>query len=283
MTPLRCRMLEDMRMRNLSVRTQETYISQVAKFARFFKKSPELLGAEEIRQFLLYLIEQRVSWPLYNQVVCALRFLYRKTLHLDVSLPEIPFPRHPKVLPVLMSRGEVAQLLENVANYQHRVILTTIYAGGLRLSEGLQLKVADIDSKRMVLRVVQGKGMKDREVMLSPRLLDLLREYFRVLRPAGEYLFPSKQDPNRHVGETALQRSFTITVNRLGWRKRVSIRTLRHCFATHLLEAGYDVRRIQVLLGHRSLTTTQRYTHVTSQAVRETVSPLDLLPQLRND
>lgn len=280
MTPLRRRMLEDMRLRNLSVRSQETYVSQVSKFARHFGKSPELLGAEEIRQFLLYLIEEKVSWSLFNQVVCALRFLYRHTLKRDLVIAEIPFPKQPRKLPTLLSMTEVAQLLESIQDYRYRMMLTTIYAAGLRLSEGLHLKVVDIDSKRMIIRVEQGKGMKDREVMLSPKLLELLREYFRVMRPRGIYLFPSSKDPNKPVSESGIQRAFTIAVNRLGWRKQISIRTLRHCFATHLLETGCDVRRIQMLLGHRSLNTTQRYTHVSTASIRDTVSPLDLLPDV---
>jgi site-specific recombinase XerD len=158
------------------------------------------------------------------------------------------------------------------------VALTTIYAGGLRLQECLHLKIKDIDSSRMTIRIEQGKGMKDRYVMLSEKLLKLLREYYKNVRPRGEYLFASPRDTQKAMDESRLQRAFTQTANRLGWKKRVSIRTLRHCFATHLLEAGCDVRVIQELLGHRSLTTTQGYMHVTTSQLKKTVSPLDVLP-----
>ena len=279
MTPLRQRMLEDMRIRNLSVRTQETYISQVARIARYFGKSPELLGPEEIRQYQLYLIEQKVSWSVFNQTMCALRFLYRYTLKVEQGIEVLPFPRHPNKLPIVLSPAEVSQLLDSVADYTNRVVLTTIYAGGLRLSEGLHLKISDIDSSRMTIRIEQGKGMKDRYVMLSPRLLELLREYYKAIRPRGPYLFASRRDAARAMDQNVLQNAFQKAVNRLGWKKRVSIRTLRHCFATHLLEAGCDVRTIQVLLGHRQLSTTQRYTHVSANYIRKTASPLDLLPE----
>lgn len=278
MTPLRQRMLEDMRLRNLSVRTQETYISQVARFAKHFGKSPEVLGTEEIRQYQLYLINQEVSWSVFNQTLCALRFLYRHTLKVEHWIEEIAFPKLPKRLPVVLSPAEVAEVLENVTDYKKRVAVTTIYAGGLRLREAIHLRKNDIDSGRMTIRIEQGKGMKDRYVMLSPKLLELLREYCRGVRPKGEWLFPSSRDAQKPLHEQALQRAFTKTVNRLGWKKQVSIRTLRHCFATHLLEAGYDVRTIQVLLGHRQLSTTMRYTHVSTHRIRTTVSPLDLLP-----
>jgi integrase/recombinase XerD len=281
MTPLRQRMLEDMRIRNFTPRTQETYISQVSKFAKHFNRSPEKLGAEEIREYQLYLISQKVSWSLFNQAVCALRFLYLKTLKMDVGIDQIPFPRQPKKLPELLSPIEVATLLQSVSDYRNQVALTAIYSCGLRLQECLHLKVKDIDSSRMTVRVEQGKGMKDRYVMLSERLLKLLREYYKTVRPRSEYLFPSVRDPKKPMNENRLQRAFIKTLNRLGWKKRVSVKTLRHCFATHLLEAGYDVRLIQELLGHRSVTTTQRYMHVSRSRIKQTVSPLDLLPEPR--
>jgi integrase/recombinase XerD len=281
MTPLRQRMLEDMRIRNFTPRTQETYISQVSKFAKHFNRSPEKLGAQEIREYQLYLISQKVSWSLFNQAVCALRFLYLKTLKMDIGIEEIPFPKQPKKLPEVLSPTEVATLLQNVSDYRNQVALTTIYSCGLRLQECLHLKVKDIDSSRMTVRVEEGKGMKDRYVMLSERLLKLLREYYRTVRPRSEYLFPSVRDPKKPMNESRLQRAFIKTLNRLGWKKRVSVKTLRHCFATHLLEAGYDVRLIQELLGHRSVTTTQRYMHVSRSRIKQTVSPLDLLPEPR--
>jgi len=278
MTPLRQRMLEDMRLRNLSVRTQETYLCQVSKFARYFKKSPEELGGEEIRQYQLYLIEHDVSWSVYNQTLCALRFLYSKTLKKGLEIQDIEFPRRPQKLPVVLSREEVAGFLDSVTDYRCRVVLTTIYAAGLRLTEGTNLKVRDIDSKQMTVRVEQGKGMKDRYVMLSPRLLVLLREYWKVVRPQGIYLFPSKRDPAKPMDESAVQRAFRQTLDHLGWRKEVRVHTLRHCFATHLLELNVDAGTIQMMMGHRSLLTTQRYLRVTTRTISQVRSPLDVLP-----
>jgi integrase/recombinase XerD len=227
----------------------------------------------------LYLIEKKVSWSVFNQTVCALRFLYSKTLKIPAQIEEIPFCKKPKQLPELLSPEEVKTLLENVNDFKYRVALTTIYAAGLRLQECLHLKIRDIDSKRMTIRVEQGKGMKDRYVMLSERLLKLLRDYYRTITPGGEYLFYSRRNPKMPMAENGLQRAFTATVNRLKWKKHVSIRTLRHCFATHLLEAGYDLRVIQTLLGHKSVSTTQIYTHVTATRFKLTKSPFDLLPQ----
>ena len=278
MTSLRQRMSEDMRIRNLSVRTQECYISQVYRFAKYFGKSPEELGGPEIRQYQLYLIDQRVSWSVFNQTVCALRFLYKHTLKREMEIEEIPFPKQAKKLPVILSREEVAEVLEKVSDYKNRLVLMTIYSGGLRLSEGLNLKIRDIDSSRMMMRIEQGKGMKDRYVMLSGKLLEHLRGYYKLMRPKGEYLFPSDENPGKPMSEMRLQRAFKKAVNQLRLRKAVSIRTLRHCFATHLLESGCDVRMIQVLLGHGSLSTTQIYTHVAGNRITKTVSPLDLLP-----
>lgn len=278
MTPLRQKMIEDMKRYNLAERTIETYVSQVERFAKYFKKSPDLLGKDEIRTFQLYLIEEEVSWSLYNQVVCALRFLYRKTLNQEMMIEHIPFPRKPKKLPIVLSMPEVSLFLSSVKNYKKRVILTTIYAAGLRLSEALHLKINDIDSKRMLIRVEEGKGKKDRYVMLSERLLAFLREYFRVERPVGPYLFPG-QDSNKPMRAEAIERVSIVASRQAGLKKRVTPRVLRHCFATHLLEAGANVRTIQILLGHRSLQTTQRYTHVSKKTICASRSPLDLLPE----
>jgi integrase/recombinase XerD len=283
MTPLRQRMLEDMRVRNLSVRTQKTYVSQVRRFAGHFKKTPELLGPEEIRTYQLYLIDHDVSWSVFNQTVCALRFLYRETLKQEWVIEHIPFPKKPQKLPLVLSREEVGVFLEGVDNYKHRLVLTTIYATGVRLSEAVHLKLGDIDSKQMVVRVEQGKGMKDRNVMLSPYLLELLREYYKIVRPGGRWLFSTAFDPSRPMSIHSLQKTCVRTSRRLRIGKTINARILRHCFATHLLEDGVDVRTIQMLLGHRSLTTTQRYTHVSTEKIRKTRSPLDLLPRFRKE
>ena len=276
MTPLRRRMIEDMRVRNLSPNTQRLYIDQVARFARYFGKSPELLGPEDVRTYQVYLIHQkRASSSMLQQTVCALRFLYRNTLGKEWALPYIPTPRREKKLPVVLSQEEVSRFLDNLPNLKHRALIMTAYATGMRVSEVVSLRAADIDSDRMVIRVDQGKGRKDRYVMLSPNLLELLRAYWKVARPA-DWLFPG-QRPGTHL---TTKRALQICIKAgaaAGLTKRATVRTLRHSFATHLLEAGANIRVIQVLLGHRSLRTTARYTHVSRETICSTCSPLDQL------
>lgn len=275
MTPLRQRMLDDLRVRNYAAKTQTTYIQRVAHFAAYFKRSPEQLGTEEIRTYLVHLADtKRVSWSSFNQSVCALRFLYRVTLGRDDMVPDIPFPRGVKKLPTVLSADEVVRLLRAVRRPKHRVVLITIYAAGLRISEALSLKVSDIDSDRMIIHVRQGKGHKDRTVMLSPQLLEVLREHVRV-RP-GEWLFTGRLG-DRPLHATAIQRSFAEARRAAGIGKHATVHTLRHSFATHLLEAGTDLRLIQTLLGHNSVRTTEIYTHVSAQRLRATPSPLDRL------
>jgi site-specific recombinase XerD len=270
-------MLEDMQVRNLAPKTQRTYVARVAHFAGHFGRSPELLGPAEIRTYQVYLIqEKQVSWSAFNQSVCALRFLYRHTLGKDWAVEHIPFPRQAKTLPVVLSLAEVAQFFAALRNLKHRAILMTAYAAGLRLSEVTALRVPDIDSQRMVILVCQGKGRKDRYVMLSPRLLAVLREYWRAVRPT-DWLFPGRS-PDRPISASAVQRACQAARRASGLGKAVTARALRHSFATHLLERGTDVRTIQVLLGHRSLQTTARYTHVSTRTVCATPSPLDRLP-----
>jgi len=276
MTPLRRRMIEDMRLRNLSPRTIETYVDRVAAFARHFGTSPEHLGPDHIRAYLLHLVEQKASWSLVNQTRCALRFLYRTTLKRPWVDDGVACVKTPRKLPVVLSLDEVAQFFAAVVKLKHRAILMTAYAAGLRLSEVVALRVADIDSRRMVLRVRQGKGRKDREIMLSPRLLDLLRLYWRAERP-GDYLFPGRL-PDRPISHSAVQRICKAALKASGLKKRISPHSLRHSFATHLLEAGTDVRTIQILLGHSHLSTTARYTHVSTARLHGTASPLDRLP-----
>ncbi len=276
MTTLRQRMTDDLRLRNRSLRTINTYIACVAHFARHFGKSPELLGPEEIRQYQVYLVEQRrVSWSYFNQAVCALRFLYRHTLGRDWVVAHIPFPRQPKKLPVILSQAEVIRFLDAIKKIKFRAILMTAYAAGLRLSEVTHLRVSDIDSQRLVIRVRQGKGQKDRYVMLSPKLLEVLRLYWRSERPAT-WLFPGtrKEQPINH---SVVQRACRQAGLEAGLSKPVTVRMLRHCFATHLVETGTDIRIIQSLLGHSHISTTQIYTHVSEKTVRATESPLDLL------
>lgn len=276
MTPLRQRMLEDMRMRNLAPRTQDVYIRAVAKFALHYHKSPDQLGPEEVRAYLLTLIDRGASWSLYNQARCALHFFYRVTLKKDWPQEEIVCAKAPKKLPVVLSQAEIAQFLGAIRKLKHRAMFTTLYATGLRASELLALRPGDIDSRRMLIRVNQGKGRKDRFVMLSPRLLDLLREYWRACRPRT-WLFPGP-DPERPMTRRGLESLCDHMAKRAGLRKRVTPHQLRHSFATHLLESGTNIRTIQALLGHRSLQTTALYTFVSAQTVRATPSPLDLLP-----
>jgi site-specific recombinase XerD len=277
MTPLRQRYRQDLQLRNYASKTQQVYEECVSLFARHFGKSPELLGPEQIRTYQLYLAhEKQASWSRFNQTVCALRFLYRHTLHKDWIIQHIPFPRKESRLPQVLSLEEVSRFLQAIPQLKYRMLLTTIYATGLRASEALHLEVADIDSPRMSIRVRQGKGHKDRYALLSPKLLVLLREYWKAVRPT-RWLFPSSA-PDRPVSLDSLQEAVRRARRASGLVKRVTAHTLRHSFATHLLESGTNIRVIQVLLGHNSLRTTARYTHVTTAALASTVSPLDSLP-----
>ena len=275
MSPLRRRMIEDMTVRNLSPATQRSYVHAVAKFSRYFGRSPDQLGLEEVRQFQVQLVASGISWPALNQTVCALRFFYGVTLG-QADLPErIPYAREPRKLPVVLSADEVVRFLEAVPGLKSRTALTTAYAAGLRASEAVRLKVGDIDSGRMLLRVEQGKGAKDRYAMLSPQLLTILRGYWRLARPR-HWLFPGRGE-DRPVDPQVLHAACRSACTVAGLAKRVTVHTLRHSFATHLLEAGTDIRIIQALLGHNNLSTTARYTRVADTTIRNTVSPLDRL------
>jgi site-specific recombinase XerD len=219
--------------------------------------------------------QRRVSWSYFNQAVCALRFLYRHTLGREELVAHIPFPRQPRKLPVVLSQAEVIRLFDAVRSLKQRAILMTAYATGLRLAEVTHLQVSDIDSERMVLRVRQGKGQKDRYVMLSPTLLELLRLYWQMERPTS-WLFPS-QRKEQPINHSVVQRACHQAGLDAGLTKRATVRCLRHSFATHLLEAGTNIRIIQTLLGHSSVSTTQVYTNVSAKTVRATESPLELL------
>jgi integrase/recombinase XerD len=279
MTELRRRMIEELRLRNYSPNTITIYIRCVAQFAQHFRVSPDRLGPEHIRQYQLYLVQEKeVSWALFNQTVCALRFFNHHILHRDWMIEHIPYPRHEEKLPVVLSPAEVAAVFEATPNLKHRTILMTIYAGGLRVAEVTHLLVSDIDSQRQVISVRQGKGRKDRQVMLSPKLLEVLRIYWKSYRPKL-WLFPG-ESPERPVSSETVWRVCSQAGEAAHLSKPISPHTLRHCFATHLLEEAIDLRRIQVLLGHRNLKTTARYLHVSNLAVRTTVSPLDRLPDI---
>jgi integrase/recombinase XerD len=276
MTPLRRRMIDDMTLRNLAPRTIRAYVERVADFARHFGASPEHLGPDQIRTYLLHLAqERRVSWSHFNQTRSALRFLYRVTLARDWVVEGVVCPKQPRKLPVVLSLDEVAQFFAAITNLKYRAILMTAYAAGLRVSEVVGLRCDDIDSRRMVIRLRQAKGRKDRYVMLSPRLLTLLRSYWKAVRPK-DYLFPGR-DPDRPIAPRTVQLVCQTALSVSGLKKRVSPHTLRHSFATHLLEGGTDLRTIQILLGHRSLNSTARYTHVATATLRSTRSPFDRL------
>jgi site-specific recombinase XerD len=271
-------MIEDMQIRNLAVHTQNTYVIQVSMFARHFSQSPELLGPEEIRTYQVYLTnEKKLATSSILIAISALRFLYKVTLKRDWPFAEIiPAPKKPQKLPIVLSPEEVIQFLNCVAGVKHRVILTTCYAAGLRISEAICLRPSAIDSKRMVLRVEQGKGQKDRYVMLSPKLLLTLRDWWRVERPQ-HWLFPGDK-LGQHIGKDAVEQACQKAHRLCHIPKPITPHSLRHAFAVHLLEQGTDVRTIQLLLGHRSLATTARYLRIATSKVCSTTSPLDLLP-----
>ena len=275
MNALRQRMLQDLQLRNYSPHTISAYVRCVADFARHFNQSPDQLGPEQIRAYQLFLVERKVSWSLYIQNICALRFFYQFTLGQKWVVEEIAYPRHVKKLPTVLSPEEVIAVLHAAGGLKHEAILTTLYAAGLRVSECASLLVTDIDSQRMVIRVEQGKGHKDRLVMLSPRLLELLRRYWKVCKPR-HWLFPG-EDPQKPLAHATIYRACRHAGERAGLSKAISPHTMRHCFATHLLESGTDLRTIQLLLGHRNLRTTAVYLHVSNLALRNTVSPLDRL------
>jgi integrase/recombinase XerD len=275
MTILRQRMIEDMQVRNLSSSTRDTYVLQVSLFARHFRKSPAALGPEELRSYQVYLTNEKKLAPSSIQLaVAALRFFYKVTLKKQWSFEEVlPAPKMPDTLPSVLSRDEVRHFLGCVGSIKHRAILTSCYAAGLRISEAAHLKIGDIDSQRMVIRVAQGKGHKDRYVMLSPKLLDTLRDYWRVARPK-EWLFPGYLD--QPITRHAVAAACRTAQRRSGLSKPVTPHSLRHAFAVHLLEAGTDVRTIQLLLGHRGLATTARYLRIAASRVCAATSPLDL-------
>ena len=279
MTSLRQRMLEDMQVRRLSPFTQRTYVETVARFARYFGRSPERLGPEHIRAYQVYLATERgLATSSLLVAVAALRFLYRVTLQRRWSFDDvIPAPKKPQSLPVVLSPQEVVQFLDAVKPAKHRTILTACYAAGLRISEAIALTVSAIDSERMVLRITKGKGQKDRYVMLSPKLLAILRSWWKVQRPR-HWLFPGER-PEAPITRSAVQLACQRASRRARLGKAVTPHLLRHTFAVHLLEAGTDLRTIQLLLGHRSLQTTARYLRVATTTVCSTASPLDLLPQ----
>jgi integrase/recombinase XerD len=277
MTPLRQRMIEDMQLRNFATTTQRSYIHYVADFAKHFNRSPQDLDLEAVRQYQLHLGQERKLSPQsINTFVSAVQFLYLITLEMPWDKRDFPRTRLEKKLPVVLAPDEVQRFLNHVTGVKHRAVLLTCYGSGLRISEAVSLKPSDIDSSRMLIRVEHGKGGKDRYTMLSPCLLEILRAYWRILCPAGPWLFPSWR-PHLHLTAGSVQTICREAWRSSGLRKRVTPHMLRHSFATHLLERGVDTRVIQVLLGHSRIDTTARYVAVSPATISATASPLDQL------
>ena len=283
-TPLRQRMIDDMRMRKLSPKTQAGYIRVVKRFAGFLGRSPETVSSEDLRHYQLYLVDQGVSPITLNATLTGLKFLFETTLEHPEVLTKMHAVHVPHKLPVVLSREEVARLLAAVDNPKHQAALSVAYGAGLRASEVVSLKVSDIDSQRMTLRVEQGKGSKDRYAMLSPVLLERLRAWWKFAHAQGKmlkggWLFPGL-DPIDPLSTRQLNRAVHAAAEAAGIDKRVSPHTLRHSFATHLLEQKVDIRVIQVLLGHKKLETTALYAQVATDILREVVSPIETLQHL---
>jgi site-specific recombinase XerD len=273
MSPLRRRMIEDMTIRKLAPRTQQGYIRAIRNFAVFLGRSPDTASAEDIRRFQLHLAAHGARPPILNHTVSALRFFFKVTLKRHDIIEHTTFIRQPRKLPVVLSPEEVARLLNAAPGLKYKAALSVAYGAGLRAAEVISLKVSDIDSKRMIIRVEQGKGGKDRNVMLSPSLLELLRAWWRAARPQG-WLFPGR-DPVQPMTTRQLNRACHAAALAAGIEKNVSLHTLRHSFATHLLEQNTDIRVIQVLLGHAKLENTALYTRVATKTIRQVPSPLE--------
>ena len=279
-TPLRTRMIEDMRIRGLGDKSQQAHIRGVKDFAAFLGRSPDTATAEELRAYQLHMTDSGVTPSVYNARITALRFFFSMTCGREEMKKYMQFRTEPRKLPAVLSVEEVSDLLTVAPGpgLKYRAALSISYGAGLRASEVCNLTTGDIDSDRMLIHVVQGKGRKDRKVMLSPGLLDLLRDYWCEARPEG-WLFRGKPKINP-ISPRQLNRAFTSVKRMAGINKPATLHTLRHSFATHLLEAGTDVRVIQVLLGHAKLTTTAQYTKVATKMIRDTTSPFEALKQL---
>jgi integrase/recombinase XerD len=272
-SPLRRRMIEDMTIRKIAPKTQQGYIRTIKNLAAFLGRSPDTASFEDIRRFQLHVATSGVGAGARNQTVAALRFFFRVTLKRYAIVEHTAFIHEPRKLPVVLSPQEVARFLDAAPGLKYKAALSVAYGAGLRAAEVVSLKVGDIDSKLMVIRVEQGKGRKDRNVMLSPHLLELLRAWWKAARPQG-WLFPGR-DPVQPMTTRQLNRACHAAAQMAEIKKRVSLHTLRHSFATHLLEQNIDIRVIQVLLGHAKLDTTALYTRVATKTIREIMSPLD--------
>lgn len=281
MTELRRRMIEAMTVRGFSPRTHEAYVAAVRGLARHYRRSPDQLSSREVQAYLAHMVTKRkLSWSTCNIAANAFRFLYHVTLGRDTIEFELPVVKQSQRLPEILSREEVSRLIESPPNPKHRLLLATIYAAGLRVSEAVGLRVSDVDRSRMTLRVEQGKGRKDRVVPLSRRLLRQIDTYWQKHPPQKPWLFPNRQG-TRAIDTTVAQKVFMMAKLRTGISKRGGIHSLRHAFATHLIESGADVPTVQRLLGHRSVSTTMRYFHLSQGRLAAIRSPLDLLDDPR--
>jgi integrase/recombinase XerD len=281
MTHLRKIMLEELERRNYAQATIDCYLRAVAEFSLHFHRPPNQLGPEHIRQYQAHLFGRRKLAPsTVTQRLAALRFFYIKTLRKPWSIVETPYPKKVQRLPIILSTEEVAQLIDSALTPFHRILLMTLYATGVRRAELAGLKITDIDSRRMIIHIQGGKGRKDRDVMLSPKLWEALREYWRGLRrKPRNWLFPGGRSHtgDRHISPKTIWNACGSAAQRAGIRKKIHPHTLRHCFATHRLEAGADLRTIQILLGHRDLEETTIYLHLSQRHLNATASPLDSL------
>jgi len=277
MTTLRQKMINAMKLRNFSPRTQESYLSAVADLAKHFNKSPDAITAEQIQQYLLYLSEERkLSWSTCNVRICGIRFFYTATLGRPDMALAIPPRKGQRKLPVPLSPHEIELIFLATENLKHRTILMTTYAAGLRVSEVCRLTPIHIENQRGLIRVEQAKGNKDRYTMLSPRLVGQLRAYWKLYRPAI-WLFAKDTDPTEPISLKTVQKIYYKAKKKAGVKRGFGIHTLRHSFATHLLERGCDVRKLQIMMGHGSLSTTVGYLHVAKHTIASIKSPFDLL------
>jgi len=278
MDTLREKMLAELQLRGITPRTQTAYLREVAKLENYFNRSPEELGEEEVKEYLVHMLEDRgLSSGTYKYYAAGIKFLYRTTLNREEVVEKIKYPKAKIKLPVVLDLSEVRTMLSVMENLKHRAVLTITYSAGLRVSETAHLKVTDIDSKRMMVRVRQGKGGKDRYTILSKTTLECLREYWRAYRPK-DWLFEGQKEDS-HICYTSIRNIFVEAKERAGITKPVGPHSLRHAFATHLIEAGTSLHHVQLLLGHKSPKTTTVYLHVSKMNLAQVCSPLDSIPE----
>ncbi|MBC8389027.1 MAG: site-specific integrase [Actinobacteria bacterium] len=278
MTTLRKKMIGDMQLHHFTESTQKSYVLAVYGLAKYYRTSPDKISKNQLKDYILYLINERgLKWSSINTITAGLRFFYRKTLGRENLALSIPLRKNPKPLPEVFSPDELVRLFSCIKNRKHKVMIMTAYSGGLRISELIKLRVSDIDSKRMMIRIENGKGGRDRYTILSPRLLEELRSYWKKYKPDPRYwLFPNGKT-KKHLTKTSPRLAFDIAKRKAGIKKKVTFHGLRHSFATHMLEAGVDIRTIQVLMGHASIGSTAAYLHVARKNLDSAKSPLDLL------